>query len=117
MRSRAARDLGGPTLIVVGALSALLLAPSLLARPHILALPLLALWGAALLAAREADRAPPLPFAALMALWANLHGGFAFGLALIAPFARRRCSPPAPRRRAVARDWGLFARRAWRRRR
>ena len=46
-----------------------------------------ALWAVVLFAARERDRAPPLAAAALMTLWANLHGGFAFGLALIVPFA------------------------------
>jgi hypothetical protein len=107
---RAARDLAGPALLVLAALSALLLAPSLLARPHILALPLLALWGAALLEARDAGRAPPLPLAALMALWANLHGGFAFGLALIAPFALEALlAAPAEKRIATVRDWSLFA--------
>ena len=107
---RAARDLSGPALLVLAALSALLLAPSLLARPHILALPLVALWGVALLEARDAGRAPPLAFAALMALWANLHGGFAFGLALIAPFALEALlAAPAAEKIATARDWSLFA--------
>ncbi len=110
MARRAARDLSGIALLVLVALAALLVAPSLLARPHILALPLLALWADALFAAREADRAPPLRLAALMALWANLHGGFAFGLALIAPFALEALLAAAPEARlATIRDWGLFA--------
>jgi hypothetical protein len=107
---RAARDLTGAALLVLTALSGLLLAPSLLARPHILALPLLALWSVGLLAARDAGRAPPLALALLMTLWANLHGGFAFGLALIAPFALEALlAAPADERLAVARDWSLFA--------
>ncbi|MGZ5921690.1 MAG: hypothetical protein ACXWLT_07980 [Rhizomicrobium sp.] len=57
---------------------------SLLARPHILALPLLAFWTAALVEARQQKRAPPLWLAGLMLPWANLHGTFAFGLALAA---------------------------------
>jgi hypothetical protein len=110
MARRAARDLSGVTLLALVALAALLVAPSLLARPHILALPLLALWADALFAAREADRAPPLPLAALMAPWANLHGGFAFGLALIAPFALEALLAARPEARLKAiRDWGLFA--------
>ncbi len=60
---------------------------SLLARPHLLALPLLALWTAELVRAREADRAPGWWLLAAMPLWANLHGGFAFGLALAAALA------------------------------
>ena len=60
----AARELGGPALAVVGVLALMLLAPSLLARPHILALPLLALW--ARRCSRGGDRAPPLALALLM---------------------------------------------------
>ena len=108
---RAARDLAGPALLVLAALSALLLAPSLLARPHILALPL----------ARAMERRPARPRAtpaarrrccwrSLMALWANLHGGFAFGLALIAPFALEALlAAPSGEKLATAREWGLFA--------
>jgi hypothetical protein len=104
----AARDLGGPALAVVGALAVLLLAPSLLARPHILALPVFALWAEALL--RPRDRAPPLSFALLMTLWVNLHGGFAVGLALIAPAAAEAVlAAPATRRAGLAREWALFA--------
>jgi hypothetical protein len=110
MARRAARDLSGLALLALVALAALLVAPSLLARPHILALPLLALWADALFAAREADRAPPIALIALMTLWANLHGGFAFGLALIAPFALEAALAAAPEARLTTiRDWGLFA--------
>jgi hypothetical protein len=54
----------------------------LLARPHVLALPCLALWTLGLLQAREAQRAPSWWLLAVMTVWANLHGSFAFGLAL-----------------------------------
>src|SRR5579871_2587968 len=57
---------------------------SLLARPHLLALPLLALWLAVLTEARARDAAPPFWLALIMLVWANLHGSFAFGLALAA---------------------------------
>ena len=58
-----------------------------------LALPLVAAWTVALLDARDRDKAPPLSLALLMTLWSNMHGGFVFGLALIAPFRSRggRC--------------------------
>jgi len=106
---RVARDLTGPALVVVAALAFALLAPSFLARPHMLAFPILALWSEALLDAREKNRAPPLALAALMALWANLHGGFAFGLALIALFAAEALwEAPAEARLNVFRDWVLF---------
>jgi len=104
----AARDLAGVALAAVGVLAVLLIAPSLLARPHILALPVFALWTQTLFAAR--DRAPPLALALLMTLWANLHGGFAVGLALIAPIAVEAViAAPAGGRAALARDWALFA--------
>ena len=62
------------------------LIPMLLARPHVLAWPLLALWLWLMLRARDRDRAPPLLAALLMSLWANLHGSFVFGLAIAAAF-------------------------------
>ncbi len=54
-----------------------------LARPHMLAWPLLAGWTIILLRARERDQAPPLLAAALLIVWANLHASYivAFGLA------------------------------------
>ena len=60
---------------------------SLLARPHLLILPLLALWTAGLVRAREKEQVPSLLLLLLMPLWANLHGSFAFGLALAGAFA------------------------------
>jgi len=70
----------------------------------------LALWCDGLLRARERAEPPSLALLALMALWANLHGGFAFGLALIAPFALEALLSAAPEARLTTiRDWGLFA--------
>ncbi|HEY1943265.1 MAG TPA: hypothetical protein VGH40_14210 [Roseiarcus sp.] len=110
MVHRAARDLSGVPLIAVTALAAGLLAPGLLARPHVLALPILALWGAGLMEARQRRRSPSLALIPLMTLWANLHGGFAFGLALIAPFAIEAValSPPEGRP-SLMKGWGVFA--------
>jgi hypothetical protein len=83
------------------------LIPTLLARPHVLTWPLLALWTWLMLRARENDRAPPLLAALLMALWANLHGGFVFGLLIAATFGLEALivTPDRPR---VLRQWGLF---------
>lgn len=87
-----------------------LLAPYLTARPQLIALPLVALWADRLLAAREAGRAPPLALAMAMVVWANLHGGFVFGLALIAPFALEAVvAAQAGVRLQAARAWGAFA--------
>ncbi len=105
-----ARELGGLPLIATVALGVGLMTVSLLARPHILALPLVACWGAGLLNARERGRAPPLALAALMTPWANMHGGFIFGLALIGPFALEALmEAPAGSRLLAARAWATFA--------
>jgi len=82
---------------------------SLFARPHLLALPMLAAWLIALLRARERDRAPPLALAILMLVWANSHGSFVFGLALAGGLGLEALlsTPPGERLRAV-RQWGLF---------
>ncbi len=105
----AARHLRGPPLALLLAIGASLLAPGLLARPHLLALPALAIWTAGLSRARENDRAPPLLLLPLMTLWANLHGSFAFGIALIGPFGLEALlSAPPQARLRVFRDWSLF---------
>jgi hypothetical protein len=64
-----------------------LAAPHLTARPHALALPLMIAWVAGLVRAVDHRRAPSFWLLPLMLGWANLHGGFTLGLALITPFA------------------------------
>jgi len=82
---------------------------SLLARPHMLALPILAAWAGELVQARAEDRAPRWRFLPLMTLWANLHGSFFFGLALIGPFALEALLAAAKDQRlAVVWRWGGF---------
>ena len=106
----AARELrGGPLVATVG-LGLGLMTASLLARPHMLALPVAAAWSAGLLAARDSGRAPPLALAPLMTAWANMHGGFIFGLILIGPFALEALAEAsAGTRLATARAWTLFS--------
>jgi len=102
-------ELAGPAGLVLAFVSLSMIAPVLLARPHILALPCVALWASALFEARARRRAPPLFLAALMLVWANLHGGFAFGLALIVPFALEAIFvAPAPDRGNRAKGWALL---------
>ena len=83
------------------------LIPVMLARPHLLTWPLLAFWTWLMLRAREQDRAPPLIAALLMSLWANLHGGFVFGLAIAGAFGLEALVESADRKRAL-RQWLLF---------
>src|SRR6516165_3065368 len=52
-----------------------------------LALPIMVAWVAGLIAAADAREAPSFRLLPLMALWANLHGGFVFGLVLVFPIA------------------------------
>jgi hypothetical protein len=61
--------------------------PHLLARPHVLALPVMVAWVNGLVSASERREAPSFWLLPLIVLWANLHGGFIFGLALVAAFA------------------------------
>jgi hypothetical protein len=96
--------------LILAGLGGVLLLHHLLARPHTLMLPLLAAWAAALFAARDKDRAPPLLVLPLMTLWANLHGSFMFGLALTGFAAVEAVVMAASReaRWASFRQWGLF---------
>ncbi|HBK06079.1 MAG TPA: hypothetical protein DDZ81_09460 [Acetobacteraceae bacterium] len=82
--------------------------PSLLSRPHVIALPLVALWTIGLVAARARGRAPSLTFLPVMTLWANLHGGFLLGLVLAAAMGTEALFDPACVRRDVVRNWGIF---------
>jgi hypothetical protein len=106
----AARELRGAPLIATVAIGLSLLTANLLARPHVLALPLAAAWGAGLIAARDQGRAPPLGLALLMTAWVNMHGGFIFGLVLIGPFALEAVTAaPVGARLPGARAWATFA--------
>jgi hypothetical protein len=93
--------------LVLLVLVASVLAPFTLARPHVLAWPLLAGFAIVLLRARADDRAPPWPAAAIMFAWANLHASFALGLVLAALFGLEALLQSADRVRVV-RQWGLF---------
>jgi len=77
------------------------------ARPHVLTWPLLAFWTWLMLRAREQDRAPPLAAAALMIVWANMHGGFVFGLGIAAAFGFEAFVDSRDRTRAF-RQWLVF---------
>jgi hypothetical protein len=101
----------GVTLVCVAAALALTL-PHMLARPHVLAMPVMLCWVGGLVSAMDRRAAPSFRLLPLMTLWANLHGGFVFGLAVLAPASTRRGAPNLPR----ANRWCCAGRRsAWRR--
>ena len=82
----------------------------LLARPHILATPLMMIWTIGLVRAREGGRAPSWWLLPVMTLWANMHGGFTLGLALIGVFALEAVLAARQEQRAfsVAKSWAVF---------
>ena len=102
----------GASLLAIGLVcvcSLVLTFPSLLARPHLLALPCFVLWNIFLLRAREKGNAPPpWPVALLLLVWANLHGSFAIGLMLILPFAFEAVLAAQRERLRVMGLWGRF---------
>ncbi|MDI9848912.1 hypothetical protein QM467_12675 [Rhodoblastus sp. 17X3] len=81
----------------------------LLARPHVLAWPVVALFAAQLLDAAEQGRAPRLRAALLMTLWANLHGSFLFGFILTPFFAWEALARTEGSRMRLALRWLAFA--------
>jgi len=76
-----------PRAVLFAMLALLLALHHVLARPHILALPVMVAWVGLLMTAADRRSAPSWTWLALMALWANLHGGFVLGLALIGPIS------------------------------
>ena len=61
-------------------------APSMLARPHLIAWPCLALWCGGLVTARANRTAPAWALLWVMLVWVNLHGSFMLGLLLPGAF-------------------------------
>ena len=87
-----------------------LTAPHLLARPHVLALPIMVAWIGELIAAADRRTAPSFWLLPLMALWANVHGGFVFGIVMIAPIALDAViNANASDRMKLAVRWAVFA--------
>lgn len=62
-----------------------LVTPHMLARPHVLVLPVMVAWTGALVRAMDRQSGPPYLALPLLVLWANLHGSVIAGLGLIGP--------------------------------
>lgn len=95
--------------ILIATAALLLSTTHFLARPHMLALPVMLAFIGGLMAAADRSKAPSWWLLPLMALWANLHGGFVLGLALIGPIGLEALWSAEPTRRlALAVRWALF---------
>jgi hypothetical protein len=103
------RHLSETTTTVFVAAALALTAPHLLARPHVLALPVMVAWVGGLIAAADRRDAPSFWLLPLIALWANLHGGFVFGLMLVAAIALDAVvSADAAERKSLTLRWAAF---------
>jgi hypothetical protein len=79
------------------------------ARPHILTWPVMVAFVGGLLLAADRRSAPSWLLLPLIALWANLHGGFVLGLALIGAIGLEALwNADAERRIGLAARWALF---------
>jgi hypothetical protein len=96
--------------LLITVLAVLMAVDHLLARPFVLALPVLTLWMIGIVRAADERRAPSLWLLPLMTLWANMHGGFTLGIAIAAAFAGEAVLDGwgTGRLRNVVRGWGLF---------
>jgi len=103
------RQLSESTTLVFVAAALALTVPHLLARPHVLALPVMVAWVGGMISAADRRGAPSLWLLPLMALWANLHGGFVLGLMLVAPIALDAVlSTDVKLRKSLIRRWAAF---------
>src|SRR5271154_2357903 len=103
------RRLSESTTLVFIAAALALTVPHLLARPHVLAMPIMIAWVGGLVAAADRRDAPSYWLLPLMALWANLHGSFVFGLMLVAPIALDAVlSAEASSRKSLVLRWAAF---------
>jgi hypothetical protein len=98
-----------PALLFTGA-AVVMMAPHFLARPHVLAFPLMLVWVSGLVRAVEERRAPEPLLLAAMLLWANMHGGFTLGLLLAGAFGLEALigADDAVARRSLFLAWAKF---------
>ena len=76
------RRVSKPVLAATLVMMDLVVAPFVMARPHLLSWPLIAGWTVLLLTAAEKGRPPPLWSLLLLIVWTNLHASFPIALAI-----------------------------------
>jgi hypothetical protein len=108
LASRLSRDMNPLASLVVFLIAQSCIRPSLLARPHLIALPILVLWVSSLVSAKNKGTPPPPLLLLLVPLWASLHSSIVFGLALILPMALEALMEARSNRGQLARGWGVF---------
>lgn len=82
------RSKAGPVALLVAFAGAyLVLQPFIMARPHVIAWPFLAVWSALMFKYRDEGRSPPLALALLIFVWANIHGSYFAGFIVAAASA------------------------------
>ena len=95
--------------VIVAMAAVILSAHHFLARPHLLALPVMVAWVNGLVTASDNRTTPSYWLLPLIVLWANLHGGFVLGVALVAPFALDALwNADASQRIPLALRWAVF---------
>lgn len=95
--------------VIVAIVATIVSAQHFIARPHLLALPVMVAWVIGLVNASDERHAPSFWLLPLLTLWANLHGGFVLGVALVAPFALDALwNAEAPQRVPLAMRWIVF---------
>jgi hypothetical protein len=95
--------------LLMGWLALTTVTTTILARPHIIALPAMALWTGWLVHAASTTRRPPWLALGVMVLWSNLHAGFTIGFVIAGMVALDAIwrTEAAGRTRAIA-QWLLF---------
>jgi hypothetical protein len=79
------RELSPALALLLVMIAVVLLAPHMLARPHVLTLPIMVAWAAALVSCMDRRAPPPYLALPLLVLWANLHGSVVLAIGLIGP--------------------------------
>ena len=104
------RELDAIPVLVLTMTALVLASPHMLARPHVLVLPIMVAWTGALVRSMDDRLRPPYAALPLLILWANLHGSVSLGVALIGPAALEALwQAKRSEWRAIGVQWLLFA--------